>query len=225
MVYKYLMDDEPAVVPPTESSVTFDPCLSDYKFNRVIMGHETVGEIRSYFLKTTPIYFRGSARPDSLTALLSSFSRIYEPVQDYIRHLRVYLRCDTFLNSMQDLQQAMPDVWNSELVKLGEMKLYNSYESRLTPLRTLPFYKYKIKLEICAFYDAHEDHLRWNEVMGERRHKHNILEGIKPTYFYAKQAGADISVRFELFGTGDGTDVSWELDLDAEKWAQVMYPT
>jgi hypothetical protein len=125
---------------------------------------------------------------------------------------------------MQDMSKAMPDVWNDELIKLSEMKLYNGYEARLAPLRKLPFYKHNIKLEICVFYSTHNDHIHSNEVMGGRRHKHNILECVKPTYFYAKDSGADVSVRYEYFETGHGTDVSWELDLDAEKWAQVTYP-
>lgn len=222
------MDDEPVIVPAAEERCSpgaeFDPCQNDYKFNHLIMGEERVEEIREYFLRTTPIYFRGSSRSDSLDALLGMNSWFYRPVRDYIRHLRVYLRCETFLSSMQDVRQAMPDVWNDELIKLSELKLYHGYEARLAPLRKLPFYKHKIKLEICVFHSAHDDHTHSNEVMSGKRHRHNLLECVKPTYFYAKECGADVSVRYECFDTGHGTDVSWELNLDAEKWTQVSYP-
>jgi hypothetical protein len=47
------------------------------------------------------------------------------------------------------------------------------------------------------------------------------MEAVKPTYFRIKNAGADVSVRFENFHAAVGSDMTWALELDAEAWNTV----
>ncbi|KAH8727386.1 hypothetical protein GQ44DRAFT_725273 [Phaeosphaeriaceae sp. PMI808] len=121
-------------------------------------------------------------------------------------------------------QEAAIPAWPGELVTTTKKKehaenwVYESHKVRFESLRNLLPKGQDLKLELCVFH---------NLIVGifspkseYIRKKYNFLEAIKSTYFHFKDAGADVKVRFEYFFTGEGMDVSWELDVDADAWKE-----
>jgi hypothetical protein len=68
------------------------------------------------------------------------------------------------------------------------------------------------------FYSAKV--LRYHD---HRYMKRNLFECVKPAYYYAKDAGADVRVRGEEFMTGMGEDWTLCYERDRGEWAMVCY--
>jgi hypothetical protein len=233
-------DDRPKVIPQAEPSdhsptVPWEPNVGDqaatnlnpfrdnYVFNTRIMGYDISYETRAYFLRTTPLYLRGTPRADGLDKLLKIEVQPHQRILDLLRHLRIYIRCETFYRDRQNLHLTMRPAWllEKEMRRSADLRMYTHYKNSLECLRHLPFSKHAIKLEICILHDCSEDRHGPGTPSRQAQHKYNLIEAIKPLYFFAKNAGANISVRCENFNTGFGEDVSWELDLDADLFAKV----
>jgi hypothetical protein len=238
-IYEYLVaNNRPKMVPQVEhngptipwsesnvgdqAGMSLNPFRDNHVFNTRIMGHDISYETRTYFLRTTPLYFRGSQSVEDLDKLLKLEVQPRKHLLDFIRHLRVYLRCEGFERETQNVQLNIGPSWLTDREKRtsAEIRILERYRSSLECLRHLPFEKHKIKLEICILHDLHEEE---HEKIYERE-KYNILEAIKSIYFFTKDAGANISVRYECINTGYGEDVTWELDLDADASGKVIMP-
>jgi hypothetical protein len=231
-IYEYLVaDDRPKVVPqgepsrhsptiPGQADANWNPFRDNPVFNTRIMGHSIGYETRAYFVRTTPIYFRGPQRAYGLEEFLKIEVQPCIYLCDLIRHLRVYLSCETFDRDMQNILLNIHSAWLTEVEKRNSAAthMYERYGRYLEDLRCLFLKEHNVKLEICILHGLPEDpHSQdfWRKYAPQ---KYNILESIKPLYFSAKDAGVDISVRCEYLKTGYGEDVSWQLDLDAEAW-------
>jgi hypothetical protein len=233
VIYGYLVDIHvPRVVPKSEEhsqmnmlprrgnaepQMDINPFRDEYLFDVHFMESDTSNEIRAYFLKRTPLYFRGSHFPDDLTRLLDLPTLPRRKLRDLIRHLRVYLRCEALISDTQALRAEFCPPWLSEDEKIdrSERQVYDGYRARLEVLRNLPYKNNKIKLEVCIFYNSHHFKIE------STRNKYNILEAVKSTYFNFKNAGGDMTVRYEDYSTGEGRDVTWELELDRDAWEKV----
>jgi len=196
-----------------------DPFFDDSR----ILGPDISAEIRKFYLRKTPLYFRGAQNAEDIEPLLSAFVSHGTMVRDCVRHLRIYLRCENFDDDLDRYLAGVPSVFESseEEIAYGERQLYNMYSKRLRPLQDLPFEASKIKLEICIFHSLDE---RVFLCPGTKfRHEtrmYNLLEAVKPTYFLAR-AGAEVTVRCENFFTGAGSDMTWALEANSEAWKGV----
>lgn len=202
-----------AVPRSPQTLVQLDPFSKAYMFDAKIVGTETSNEVRSLLLNTTPVYIRGPLCAHELERFLNVPMPYNRCIRDVVRHLRIYLRCETFLPDSTRIQcQVPPVLYGNETRNHGEHFTYETYRSNLVNLDSLPHEKRKINVEICVFHNVRSK---------DTRIKWNLLEAVKSTYFTIKAAGSNVTVRYENFDTGEGSDVSWELDLDAELWEQV----
>jgi hypothetical protein len=236
MIYEYLVESHlPRVLPKTEdynhatcvhiASTTsqtscVDPFHDEYIFDESIMGKDTSNETQTHLLRTTPLYLRGRHLASDIPSLFDISTSSCKHLRDHVRYLRVYLRCENFERDVSSLMTESDPVWLGDEVKRNnsELQIYDEYRSHLENLCNLPFQSHRIQLELCIFHNLDEHTTITSE---SARRKYNILETIKPTYFFVKDSGADIVVRYENYSTGLGTDVTWELDLDAETWGKV----
>ncbi|KAH7075901.1 hypothetical protein BKA63DRAFT_512687 [Paraphoma chrysanthemicola] len=239
MVYDFLIDtSEPRMIPEIEGVVPVTPLFippppppsppsrprrrwgrhspfnNNYIFSASIMGRQISREIKCYYIKKKPLYFRGTPGAERIGLVLCSHMPLptRKKVSDFVRHLRVYLRCEHHAYHIGSLPHGLPYFESpEERNRRGEKHMFDQYSSRISALRDLPYEKHKIKVEICIFHDNSSSIMSVLEV---ERNKYNLLEVVKPVYLHAKSHGADIAVRYEDFNGGYGGDVSWELDLE-----------
>jgi hypothetical protein len=237
LIYSYLVADyTPTVVPRTEAGTqnnsdiyrgddyTFNPeydtCRDmnpfrpNYVFDTRVMGQDIAYETREYLLRNTPLYFRGPKDLSDLAKFLDIKIQPCKSIRDCVRHLRVYLRCENLLDQWYSDLEASAPPWIKDNDKryYGERCIYERYRVSLEDLCNLPYKKHPIKVEICVLHQLALK-LAFEGGSGDMRYKYNLFEAIKPTYFHLKKAGADISVRFEYRPTGEGEDVTWQLDM------------
>ncbi|KAH7090249.1 hypothetical protein FB567DRAFT_519419 [Paraphoma chrysanthemicola] len=238
MVYDFLIDTgEPRMIPELEPVVPMTPLFfpppppptppirprrrwgrhspfnDNYIFDSAIMGRQISREIKCYYIKKKPLYFRGTPGSERLGPVLCSHMPLptRKRVSSFVRHLRVYLRCEHHAYHIGSLPHGLPYFESTEeRNRRGEKHMFDQYSSRIRPLRDLLYDKYKIKVEICIFHSNSSSTVSAPEA---QRNKYNLLEVVKPVYLHAKSQGADITVRYEHFNSGSGEDVSWELDL------------
>ena len=236
MVYEHLVNTgTPRVIPQSEGNAqdsissigrrTYgenDPFGNEAASDSRVMGQAVSKEIKELFVRKTPFYFRGSKNAEHIGAFLNIEVTPGKFMMNLIQHLRLHLQCETFEEDMNSFLSGIPLVFESEGDRRshGEHRMYDTYRRRLCMLRHMPYNSRKIKLEICIFHNLVSPHT-WNTVTSCTRKKYNILEAVKPMYFHAKGSGADVSVRYENFSTGEGMDVTWELDMDTEAWEEV----
>lgn len=238
MVYENLVDvHSPIMIPRSEKTAqpeyvsnpsipvprSLNPLDGHFAFDVRVVGRQIANETREYFLRRTPLFFRGSG---NLATLLELTAVPGKQIQDVTRHLRVYVRAEAFETELSGFLRGLPDVFSSQAERRahGEARMYDAYAKRLTALDDIPFKDRKIKLEICILHEFGIWGAGEEEGEAERAnayHKYNVLEAIKHTYFKAKTSGAEITVRYENSYTGAGADVTWELDADSERWQEV----
>ncbi|KAF2036085.1 hypothetical protein EK21DRAFT_46860, partial [Setomelanomma holmii] len=173
------------------------PFSDKYVFDPNIMGATISREIRYFYIKNTPIYFRGCHDADQVGRRLHVNVFAGQRVRDVVRHLRIYLRCENFMSYLSGLPTGLPYFEDLDERRVrGERYMYELWCSRLAPLHQLPYDKHKIKVEICIFHNFHNiwGSLDTNEDEDQRQ-KYNLLETVKPVYTHIKRAGANVSVR------------------------------
>jgi hypothetical protein len=135
-------------------------------------------------------------------------------IRDLIRHLRVYLCCDTIL------VDAIPDCLHHQATARAAMSIYDRtsgisynatmippslkepvaqaiYRSRLDGLPALNYADHKVTLQICVFYTP--------VIVQELEYISSFVHTLmKPVFYEAKNAGAHVAVRWEDFSTGRG---------------------
>jgi hypothetical protein len=236
MVYANLIDmTSPIVVPQAEDSIRIaqstrqvsdhhDPFQRVAAFDADIMSPQISHEVRELAMRRTPIYVRGTQCMDPIAALLSTRVSPGTSVRDVIHHLRVYLRCETFEKDISEHLSTVSPLFEpqEEQRMLAEPRMFETYRRRLKKLEDLPFSEHKIKVEICILHEFYERHNFDDLVDASQTRKWlNLLEAVKPTYFYLKDEGADVSVRCENYHAAQGSDMTWAFDLDEEAWREV----
>ena len=233
-IYLSLFDrDIPRAVPQTEDARDTQRLNSrvnasevfhnEYIFDEEVMGPVTGQEIQETCLRRTPIYFRGCARFPDVHQLLDYQLPSGRYVRDIIRHLRVYLRFEHFQDDVAAAyRSAQPAILPiNSLFTEGQLEL-EMYKIclNLNGLKQLPFQSHKIKLEICIFYESE----RYRNTGNDIRVRYNLFEAVKPAYYRARNAGANVSVHWEDFaerGNEGRMDATELYDADAEAWIHV----
>jgi hypothetical protein len=189
-VYENLFDlTIPIIVPKTEDidrtlhshsdgmrkhpTIYLNPFGGNRYFDSHVVGPHISEDIQELALRKTPFYFRGCRNAPDVKSFLDIQFQNGTQIRDYIRHLRVYLRCDNFSgaavyeqtpNSSRTKHTLLP-------IETGEEARYAMYASRLRGVHTLNYTKHKIRLEICVFYNA--------EVLQKHENRHikrNLFE-------------------------------------------------
>ncbi|KAF2829990.1 hypothetical protein CC86DRAFT_178373 [Ophiobolus disseminans] len=235
MIYENLVDISlPRIVPEAEGSAedglnqhigpaaAFGPFRNEPVFDSYVMGSQISIEIREFFIKRAPLYFRGWHNTQHINVLLDAVVSPEKLVRDLTQNMRMYLRCETFDNDISSYVDRSPLMCatHEEQQSHGEHLLYDTYRKRVRALEKLAFGNRKIKLEICIFQSLYEVPalVGFPTKSKDMRRLYNILEAIKPTYFCVKDQGAQVTVRCENFYSGEGLDMTWVLDADAEAW-------
>jgi hypothetical protein len=161
---------------PTETGL--DPFRGNYVFNTRVMGYDVSYETRAYFLRTTPLSFRGSRSKGDLDKLLSIAVWPGKDVRDFIRHLRLILHCGSFDEDLQIMAlNILPDSLSiEEKTSIAESRVYDTYHSYLANISSLPFDKHTIKLEICILHGFISHPSLVEEYQRIERYKYNIFE-------------------------------------------------
>jgi hypothetical protein len=173
----------------------YDIFHGEYIFDRKVMGVPTSQEIQEAFLRTTPIYFRGVATYTHVKQLLDVQLSSGKYVRDLVRHLRVYLRFERFATDRSSVSSSVVPLESLFSASQLEVALYQSYSGRLDGLEQLSLRDHKIKLEICVFYFFNVYDSRDSEE--DCRMRCNLFQTVKPAYYKAKSAGADVTVHWE----------------------------
>lgn len=237
-IYEYIVGaSSPKVLPKSEgndrqafdgwadSAIVLDPFKDEPLFEGRIMGIPISDEIREAFIKTTTLYLRGSHQAERLKTLFNmEVTPGGKKVRDLTQHVRMYLRCENFARDSGERMQG-PSFgiasWEEDR-RQGILRHYDMYRWRLQSLDALPFEDRRIKVEICVFTTDFEmsPHI-YSDAFHKKRELFNLLESVKPAYFSAKHRGAELYVRCEEFSTGEGMDVTWMFDLDANAWKEL----
>lgn len=236
MVYENLVDlTSPIVIPKEENSTNIiknstqisenhDPFQKVAAFDSDIMGPQIAHETRELTMRKTLICLRGAQCIDPIAALTSTRVSPGKSVRDAIRHLRVYLRCETFEKDLSEHLAKVSPLFEpeEEQRRHAEPRMYASYSRRLKRLEELPYNEHKIKVEICILHEFFERHNFDERVDSSQTRKLlNLMEAVKPTYFHLKDAGAEVSIRCENFHAARGSDMTWAFDLDEKAWKEV----
>jgi hypothetical protein len=154
-------------------TIYLNPFGGNRYFDSHVVGPHISEDIQELALRKTPFYFRGCRNAPNVKSFLDIQFQNGTQIRDYIRHLRVYLRCDNFSgaavyeqtpNSSRTKHTLLP-------IETGEEARYAMYASRLRGVHTLNYTKHKIRLEICVFYNA--------EVLQKHENRHikrNLFE-------------------------------------------------
>jgi hypothetical protein len=172
-----------------------DIFYGEYIFDRKVMGVPTSQEIQEAFLHTTPIYFRGVATYTHVKQLLHVQLSSGKYVRDLVRHLRVYLRFERFPTERSSVSSSIVPLESLFSASQLEVALYQAYSGRMDGLEQLSLRDHKTKLDICVFYFFNVYDSRDSEE--DSRIRCNLFQTVKPAYYNAKSAGADITVHRE----------------------------
>lgn len=146
---------------------------NEFMFDKSIMGPACSEEIREIFLRTTPIYFRGSASVCDVGQFLDIQLSNGKPFFDPIRNLRFYLRLEDVEQVRQSGTPALP-ISPVSTITAAELELntYKAWSASLDGRKQMPFGAHTVKLQICILHnfschgeDAFASHkilLRWS---------------------------------------------------------------
>lgn len=194
---------------------TLNPFVQDFYFSVTVMGSETSTEIQNLALRKTPFYFRGSNDALCVRELLDTEIRPGVYFRYLVRHLRVYIRSDAFVNEALYFVPGVvtPTAAESKHQILDEASTYGMYLDRLEGLETLSYADHTITLELCVLAPEWIPH--------QPGIKRNLYEVVEPVYRHARDRGADVKVRYETFSTGAGEDWTEYLEVSSRDAAQV----
>jgi len=198
---------------------TLNPFVQDFYFSVTVMGSETSTEIQNLALRKTPFYFRGSTDALCVRDLLDTEIRPGVYFRYLVRHLRVYLRTDAFIDEAKYFAPGVvttPTAADSKHEILDEASTYGMYHDRLEGLETLKYADHTVMLELCVLAPE------W--IPQQPVIKRNLYEMVELVYRHARDRGAHVKVRYETLSTGAGEDWTDYLEVHRREAAQVHHP-